>query len=134
MPGYQPYRRGTILVPSGPSNDPDKRHLFVICTDKCEKGCFLIVPICTWINNLCDPTCILAEYEHSFLCRKSYVLYRNARIEDEDVLVKGVEQRVFTKHNDMNGQTFGKIRNGICLSPHTKRLIRAYFGCPPIGN
>jgi hypothetical protein len=126
---YAPYRRGTILVPSGPSHDPERRHLFVICTDECEKGCYLLVPISTWTNDLCDETCILSPYEHPFLQRKSYVLYRNALIEHKDTLIKGVDENYLFPREDLNGQTFGRVRNGICVSAHTKRKVKLYFGC-----
>ena len=31
------YRAGTLLVPSGPSHDPDRKHLHVVCNDT-DKG------------------------------------------------------------------------------------------------
>lgn len=30
---FLPLRRATLLVPSGPDNDPDRKHLFVLLTD-----------------------------------------------------------------------------------------------------
>jgi len=54
-------KRGTILIPSGPSHDAGRKHLFVICSDACDEGKMVLVPISTWINNLCDGTCILVR-------------------------------------------------------------------------
>jgi hypothetical protein len=30
---FVPFKRATLLVPSGPANDPDRKHLFVLLTD-----------------------------------------------------------------------------------------------------
>jgi hypothetical protein len=78
---YLPSKRGTLLVLSGTHVDPDKHHLFVICTDECDNGNFLIAPLCTWTNSYCDPTCILQPHEHQFIKQKSYVLYRKCQLE-----------------------------------------------------
>lgn len=124
-----PYKKGTLLIPSGPTDDPDRLHLFVICTDECPNGYFLIVPISTLINNLCDTTCVLQEYEHQFLKHQSYALYRFSRIEHRNTITNGINQSAFKIMDDMNGQTFARVRNGICKSPHTPRRIRVYAGC-----
>lgn len=130
MMPYIPCKRGTLLIPSGPSDDPNRRHLFVICTDECEKGQFLIVPISTFINDLCDATCILDAHEHEFLKHKSYVLYRGALIEKRSTLEQGVVKGMIYQREDLNGQSFLRVRNGICKSKQTARKIKLYFGCP----
>src|SRR3990170_5662670 len=30
---FVPFRRATLLVPSGPAHDPDQKHLFILLTD-----------------------------------------------------------------------------------------------------
>ncbi len=125
-------KKGTILIPSGTSFDPDKMHLFVVCTDACADGNHLLVPVASWINDLCDATCKLAKGEHPFITHASYILYRKARIEAAAALVVGVEQKILSPHETMNGQTFLRIANGICRSPQTPRKFKIYAGCPPI--
>lgn len=122
-------RKGTILIPSGPSNDEGRKHLFVICTDPCAAGQQLLVPISKMVNDLCDETCILQKYEHEFLSHVSYAFYRKSRIEYVYTLKNGVEEGLFTLKAPFNGQTFIRIKNGICLSPHTPRKVKFYFGC-----
>lgn len=129
---YAPVKRGTILIPSGPSHDGLRKHLFVICSDPCPKRFQVIVPITAWTNNLCDDTCLIDSWEHIFLYKKSYVLYRNARIEGTDLLIAGVKSKIFAPHHPMNGQSFTRIVNGICKSIHTPRKVKIYFGCPII--
>lgn len=121
---------GTLLIPSGPLEDQNRRHLHVVCTDPCAAGNQIIVSITTWTNDLCDDACILEAHEHEFLRHKSYVLYRKARIEAASTLDNGVAQGLFMTRAPMNGQTFLRIKNGICRSKQTPRKVKKYFGCP----
>ena len=126
---YVPCKKGTVLVPSGPSYDQDKKHLFIICTDECADKKFLIVPVSSWTNNLCDSTCVIEPHEHSFVKHKSYVLYRNGLIISRADLEAGVLQMKIFPKEDMNGQSFLRIKNGVCVSQYTPRNIKNYFGC-----
>lgn len=123
-------KRGTILIPSGPSHDPDRLHLFVVCSEPCGNGKQVLVSIATRVNSLCDPTCILQPHEHPFLTKESFVLYRKARVEAATALDAGLAQGVFKARDDMNAQTFLRILNGICASLQTPRWIKNYVGCP----
>lgn len=125
------YKRGTLLIPSGPSHDPDRLHLHIICTDPDADGKQLIVSMCTKANAPFDDTCILQKHEHTFLKHESYVLYRKAKIILQSALVNGVNAKLFVPKDDVNGQAFLKITNGICASPQTAKKIKSYFGCVP---
>lgn len=122
-------KAGTLLIPSGPSHDPDRRHMFVVCNDTDANGQNLIVPVTTWTNDVCDPTCRLDPHEHAFLRHASYVLYRNARIEPAQALQEGLANGLFSTHDPVNGQVFLKVKNGVCRSLQTPRKIKVYFGC-----
>jgi hypothetical protein len=122
-------RAGTLLIPSGPSHNPNKMHLHVVCTDPCSNGNQLIVCICTWTSDLCDDACILQPGEHRFLTRKSYVLYRKSRIESAAALDNGIAIGLFRSEPQMNAQSFLRIKNGICRSKQTPRKMKTYFGC-----
>jgi hypothetical protein len=126
---YKPLKKGTIIIPSGTDFDPDRKHLFVICTDKCENGFQVIVPICTHVNDLCDSTCVIAKGEHRYITKKSYVLYRKSQIIESENLVKGVKSGKLQPHDDMNGQTFLRVKKGLCGSRQTPRKIKKYLGC-----
>jgi hypothetical protein len=99
---FRAVKKGTLLIPSGTGYAPDKRHLFVICTDACSNGQHLLVPIATWQNDLSDPTCKLAAGDHDFIKHPSYVLYRKARIELATTLIAGVHEKAFSPHDPMN--------------------------------
>lgn len=123
-------RAGTLLIPSGPSHDPDRKHLFIVCTDPCEEGKQLLVGVTTWVNDQCDDACILEPHEHEFLNRKSFILYRAARIEEATTLDNGVREGKFQLRAAMNAQTFLRVKNGVCRSKQTPRKIKKYAGCP----
>lgn len=38
MPRVNFFRKGTLLIPSGPARDPSRRHLHVICTNPDATG------------------------------------------------------------------------------------------------
>ena len=122
-------RAGTLIIPSGPSHDPARRHMFIVCNDTDADGMNLLAPVTSWINDLCDATCRLDAHEHPFLRHASYVLYRKARIEPASALQDALSNGTFTAHDPVNGQVFLKVRNGICRSQQTPRKIRVYFGC-----
>lgn len=125
-----PYRRaGTLLIPSGPAIDLGRRHLHVVCNDTDENGLNLLVSVTSWTNDLCDFTCRLEAHEHPWLTYSSYILYRKAEVREATKLDAGIQQGLFTVQQAMNGQTFLRIRNGVCGSPQTPRRIKNYFGC-----
>lgn len=124
---YVPKIGGTLLIPSGPSHDPDRKHLFVVCSKECAGGNFVLVPISSWVNNLCDPTCKIDVGDHPFINRKSYAFYRNARVEAGYTLVEGVAKNVFIPHNDVSEQLLNRIREGVTESINTKRKIKRIF-------
>lgn len=127
---YVPLKKGTIIIVSGTHHDPGREHLFIICTDVCVKGFHVIVPLTSYVNDLCDGTCIVERGEHPFVRKKSYILYRKAEVREASVLIAGVAAKIMRPHDDMNAQTFLRIRNGICRSIHTPRKVKKYFGCP----
>ena len=126
---FRVLKRGTLLIPSGTLHDLERKHLFVICTDACTNGNHLRVPIASWLNDLCDPTCQLTTGEHRFITHPSYVLYRKSRINPATALVTGVQEKILVPLEPMNGQTFLRIAKGVCRSPHTPRKIRVYASC-----
>jgi hypothetical protein len=122
--------KGTLLVPSGPPHDPDRKHLHIVCNDTDASGFNLLVPVSSWINDLCDGTCVLLRHEHPWLTKpKSYVLYRNATLCEAVALQRGIQKSMVIAREDCNAQVSLRIRNGICNSPRTPRKIKSYYGC-----
>ncbi|MCX8017631.1 MAG: hypothetical protein N2690_07025 [Rhodocyclaceae bacterium] len=74
-----------------------------------------------------DETCVLEPGEHPFIARRSFVLYRLARIEPADKLLRGVKAGVLTPHEPMAQQPFERIAEGWMRSPHTPQGLRAWW-------
>jgi hypothetical protein len=119
-----------MLMPSGTSVDPTKKHLFIVCTDKCANGKHLLVTVTGWTNNLCDATTRLAAGEHPFITKDSYILYRKCRIETAEDLGKGVDGGIFIPRDAAGNELMAKILAGICTSEQTPRKVKRYAGCP----
>lgn len=88
----------------------------------------VIVSIASYVNDLCDGTCILQANDHIWLSHKSYVLYRSAQIIEAVRLENGIAAGEILQRDDMNAQTFLRVRNGIRNSPHTKRKVKKFMG------
>ncbi|ROT94033.1 hypothetical protein EB810_13185 [Altererythrobacter sp. FM1] len=121
------FRRGTLLMPSGPANDPWRKHLHIICTDPDEEGRQLLVPICSIRNDFYDRTCELWAGAHSTVHHPSYVAYRHAALGRHDLLRIRVEERVLVPREDLNGQDFLRVTRGITISKHTPGKIKAHY-------
>ncbi len=119
--------RQTFLMKSGPSHDPERPHLHVVCFDADDKGNTLIVCVESYRNSLCDPACILEAGEHETITHKSYVQYRRARIEKVATLQAGIDTGEYISKEDMCERIFLKIRNGVGRSGNTSRKIKKYF-------
>lgn len=123
-------KKGTILIVSGPKNDPDKKHLHVVCTDPDENGDVLLVPVCSVGTTYHDPTCLLQDHEHPFLRHDSYICYAKSQVTSTAALTTGIATCAMIVHAEINGQSFLRVKNGICRSRHTPKKIKNYAGCP----
>jgi len=125
---YVPEKRNTLLIPSGTFEDPERKHLFVIVTNKGENNSFLAVPVSSIKPDIYyDKTTLLPVGCHSFIRKPSYVLYEKADILKADRLIKCVEGWVYTPREKMPLPQFKAICNGVTVSEHTPQRIIAYF-------
>lgn len=129
MANYYPIKQGTILLPSGTAHNASLKHLYIVCTESCDKGLHLLVTMSSWKNEFCDGTCILTpeNCDHQFVKKKSYIMYRKSRLETSATLVAGVEKDLFFPKDMMPDAPFERIISGILASPHTPRKIKNYF-------
>jgi len=121
------FKRGTLLIPSGPSHDPDRKHLHIICTDPDECDEQLLVSVCSVRDDLYDRTCVLLPHEHEFLRKKSFVYYAKATILDQGSLSEGLERRKFDPHEDLNSQTFLRVTRGILISKRSTPRVKQFY-------
>lgn len=133
MSVFVPFKRATLLIPSGPANDADRKHLFVLLTESIEASGFdgkqvLLVNSASVPNGFSfDTTCILNPGEHRFIKHESHVYYAKARIEAANALLRGVKSGQLIPHEIMDHALVKRICDGLQQSPHTTpRILRFY--------
>jgi len=119
-------KRKTYLIVSGPKEDPSRKHLFIICTNPCDHGNVVIVPVQS-ARGAHDQTVELAPHEHSFIIRQSYAAYYEAKIIEVSKIEALVKNGQASQHDDLNAQTFLRVRNGIERSDSTPPKILKYY-------
>lgn len=123
MSGYKPYKRGTLLIDSGPTG----KHLYFITTDACVDDCHLLVNISTLQSEKDDKTCVLSPGCHPFVTANSYVNYRMADIQSADKIARMVAGWVWLPKEDCSDDVVNQIAAGFVTSPHTPQRIVKYY-------
>lgn len=130
---FLPLKRATLLVPSGPGSDPDRKHLFILLTDPANDGsgvkAVLMVSLSSIKQGLpYDASCILYPGDHPFVKRESFVVYQKARIEVADKVLRGVKDGKLVPQDPMDSALFARICKGLedsLLTP--PKLLRFYL-------
>ncbi|MBL4557163.1 MAG: hypothetical protein JKP98_08660 [Rhodobacteraceae bacterium] len=121
--------KAALLVPSGTYHEPDKKHLHIICSDPDAKGLVVIVGISTYTNDLCDQTCVLQAHEHPWLRHQSFCSLSESGNRFGRALQARIQSGEVLECDEVNAQTFLRIKKGLCKSPQTKRKVKRYLGC-----
>lgn len=125
---FLPFPKTTVLIPSGPSNDQDRMHLFIILTNpSTEKKLNIIVSLATYTGWPNDSTCILNQGEHPFIRHKSYVLYSKAKTFESKKLIRGVQDGKLVPKDPIDQNVFEKIVDGLMASERTPKKIKNFF-------
>ena len=130
---FVPYRRATLLVPSGAMRDPDQKHLFILLTDPVQIFDYegkhsLLVGITTIHPGIPhDPACELYAGDHPFIKHKSFVYYAEARIEISQKLVDGVKRGIFSPQGMLAEEIFARVYHGLELSRSTTPKILEFY-------
>lgn len=120
-------KRGTFLFVSGTFHEPEKKHLHIVITNPCKENNQLIVPISTWKNSLNDDTCFIDPFEHEFVKVRSFVNYQFAKILPSTSLINGIKSGELEMRDDINPNSFLRIRNGFAKSIRVKSKILKYY-------
>lgn len=121
---YVPYKKGTLLIPSGPQGN----HLFAILTDVNADGEHLLVSVTSIKENQkYDVTCTLTAGEHPFIKHPSFALYRLADVQKAEKLVRMVEGWVYRPHQDISDDLLARLSEGVVKSPFTPRRIITFL-------
>ncbi|MCE9639699.1 MAG: hypothetical protein K8S22_06050 [Betaproteobacteria bacterium] len=130
---FLPFRRATLLVPSGPAHDPEQKHLFIVLTDPAEVLDFdekhsLLVGVTTIHTGIPhDPACEFHAGDHSFIRHKSYADYARARIEPSRKIIDGVKKGVFTAQALLDEALFAHVCRGIAQSRFAAPKVVSFY-------
>lgn len=129
---FVPFRRATLLIPSGPEHNPNQKHLFILLTDPVttatgSKEVLLVGVSSVKQGQYHDPSCLLYPGDHPFLNRESFINYRGARIEDAQKIANGVKQGAFIAKDILSGEIFARVCYGLEQSRHTAPKILAFY-------
>ena len=129
MTMFLPNRKASILVPSGPAHDPDRKHLFIVLSDPVtdEKVVLLVSISSVKPDRWNDDSCLLYPGDHPFIKKNSFVDYSSARIEPGDKLLRGVKAGKLIPQDPVSDDVFERICAGVMASKRTPRNIKQFF-------
>lgn len=122
---FLPFKRATLLIPSGPDHDPDRKHLFILLTDpyphpESQIKSVLLVSLSKLNPKLPhDATCILYPGDHPFIKVESFVSYQKARITEADKLIRGVAEGKMFCREMLDSAIFARVCYGLTQSSFT---------------
>jgi len=122
---FVPYRRATLLIPSGPAHDPDRKHLFIVLTDPAqvleytEKQSLLVGVTTVQADLPHDPACLLHAGDHEFIRHKSFVHYAKALIHSSQTILNGVKKGLLVPKDMLVEEIFARVCKGLVESRFT---------------
>ncbi len=127
---YEPARGHTLLIPSGTNQDPEKKHLFVLITDRCAAGSHMLVSLSTIREGVFhDPACVVDVGEHPFVKAQSFIEYRMARMDTAIHLQRCVDGWTFLPKENVSRELLEKICGGLQVSEHITKSMLNYYNC-----
>ena len=125
---FFPLARTTVLIPSGPVGDEDRKHLFIILTDPNAEKLILRVNITKiYAGVFHDPACVLHPGDHEFITSPSYLFYASAKIQSADEIVRGVKDGVLIPKPSLDTGVFALVCKGLRESRFTPPAVKAFY-------
>lgn len=121
-------KKTALLIPSGPSHDRDRKHLFVFITDRCANHSHLGVPICSIDPGIKhDDACVLDATRHEFLDKRSFAMYRFATIMHYMHVRRMVDLNQYVPKADVSDDLCDELRDGLMKTQFVAKRIKQYF-------
>jgi hypothetical protein len=121
----------TLLIPSGPSHDPGRFHLFIAltapqCIDVADPVLFVpMVSLSTLAaSRPFDSACLLRAGEHPFVRHDSYVAYGLAICQPLSKLEAGIQRGMYELREPLTPTILERVLKGALESKHIKPRIR----------
>lgn len=126
---FLPWPKATVLVASGPADDPERKHLFVVLTHGLgEREEVLLVSLSSWNDAIpCDASCIVQPGEHPFVKRRSFARYDLPRRVPKASLLLAVEQGVFVPREPVSDVLYQRICKGLLASPLAAPATKSFL-------
>lgn len=94
-------------------DDSDHKHLRFIISDEDENGEYLVVPLQSLKKRgFEDDACMLTCGDHPFIKHISWINYSYAFSITKEQLIKGINQGLFTKKEDIDSKVLLLIQTG----------------------
>ena len=125
-------RRATLLIPSGPAHDTERKHLHIVLNDPFPDGTqnqkVLVVSVTSIpSSNKYDSSCTIFAGEHPFIVHGSYVVYSRIDLVDPALLESKVHAQQFIAKPLLDQKFFAYVVQGLRESPHVSPRYLRYF-------
>lgn len=126
---FLPFPKATLLVPSGPDHDPDRKHLFIVLTSpQKEQPLVLMVGVSSIRPHQShDTACLLYSGDHPFIRHESYVRYTGARLIEGQSLADGVKTGKLVAREPVSDEIMARIIGGLYSSRFISPKIRSFY-------
>jgi hypothetical protein len=125
---FNPTKKATLRMPSGPPADPDRLHLWILLTDICPAGAHLLVSTSTLKEGrFHDPCCIIEPGEHRRIKLRSWIEYRRCKVILSTSLINGEAAWLYHADDLVTDGLFERICAGLMDSEHTAIRNKRYF-------
>jgi hypothetical protein len=134
MSPFGPNKRATLLIPSGPDHDLNRKHLFILLTNSipdadtgADKVLLVSVSSVPTNGSYYDDTCVIKAGQHDFIVRDSFVFYAKARIEETNTLMRGIANRTFIAKPLLDLSVMDQVCQGLYYSKHVTPIIQNFY-------
>lgn len=111
----------TLLIPSGPPDDPHRKHLHIVVARKAGPPIqILMVSVCSIVADYQDPTTTFVGGEHAFVQHPSYIRYSGARVDHEADIQRGLDDGRFEQHDACSAEMLAVVKGGFEQSRFAK--------------
>ena len=76
-----------------------------------------------------DSACVLEAGDHPFISRRSYVVYRNIRLDTDAHVCQMVGQGFWPEHDTCDAALTARVAAGVCVSRLVPREFKRIFAC-----
>jgi len=124
--GWAPTIGAALLITSGPSHDPNRKHLHVIVTKIADDGAVVLIPIISTTGGARDDdACELKPGDHPFVTKPCFAFYERAQVWETAVLQAMMEAGECVLKPPASKSLLSRIIDGAAASRRIDRRMKA---------